>query len=304
MANMLSVGGSKDQSQNMAILASVSASLLVALTVIATRSIVDRLDPLLLGFLRYGPAGILLTPLIYIHAKRIEGKDWVAMIVLGAMFYGIYPWLFSAALRYTTALHAALVLTLLPVCTLLIGVYTRTERLQPTKIYGNLLGICGVVVAFSESLFSEMALPENALVGGLIMLVAVILGAVFNVSSKRYVERYSALAVTTVCMASGGVILLVIVTSTGLLTEIPSLTGFEWSIIAFLSLGGALIGNLLWICALGVIAPSRVAIFALIPPVLVALLGALLLYEFPSIFALSGLCLVLLGILISQLGRH
>ncbi|MEJ5220032.1 DMT family transporter [Cognatishimia sp. D5M38] len=304
MPTLLSANRSDEQAKTMAILTAGLASLLVALTVVVTRGIVDRIDPLLLGFLRYAPAGVFFVPALILRTKDIAARDWWPMIGLGVMFYGLYPWLFSAALNFTTALHAALIITLMPMITLVIGVLTRTEQLQPAKVLGISLAIGGVITAFSESFFKEQNLPDRALTGDLIMLFAVFLSALFNVGSQRFVKRYSALTVTAVCMTSGSVVLLISVASTGLLPAINELTAPDWKILAFLCLGGALLGNLLWVFALGLTAPSRVAVFAMFPPVGVAALGMLLLGEIPSTIALCGLALVLAGIYTTQLGRN
>lgn len=288
----------------MAMLTAGTASLLVTLTVIATRDIVERIDPLLLGFLRYGPAGLCFIPLLIMRAKQIERRDWWPMVGLGVMFYGVYPWLFSAALNFTTALHAALIITLMPMITLIIGVLKRTEKLQPTKVLGITLAIGGVVFAFSESFFEDQNLPSHAVTGDLIMILAVFLSALFNVGSQKFVKRYSALTVTAVCMSSGGIVLLFTVSSAGQLSSMPVLSAQDWSVVAFLSLGGALLGNLLWVFALGLTAPSRVAVFAMFPPVGVAVLGMVLLGEVPSVIALCGLVMVLIGIYTTQHGRN
>jgi drug/metabolite transporter (DMT)-like permease len=71
----------------------------------------------------------------------------------------------------------------------------------------------------------------------------------------------------------------------------------------FLSLGGAALANYLWIVALGRTVPSRVALFALIPPIIAAALGPLLLGEAPSGITLAGLFLVISGIAVAYRGR-
>ena len=162
-------------------LAAALSSLLVGLSVVGTREIVPRTDPLLIAFLRYSPAGLCFLPVLWGRAAAIELRDWLALSSLGLMFYGVYPWLFSAALKYTTALHGALMLPLLPLATLALAAVLRQEMLMAQKLAGIAFSIAGISAAFAENFQNEMSVGSEAWKGDILMVAGILLSAVFNV---------------------------------------------------------------------------------------------------------------------------
>jgi drug/metabolite transporter (DMT)-like permease len=287
---------------SVALIAAAFSSLLVGLSVVATRNVVQHTDPLLLGFLRYFPAGLCFLPALRGRIAAIALRDWPAIVALGCLFYGLYPWLFSAALNYTTALHGALIRPLLPMVTLAIGAALGREKPTREKFMGMALALAGITIAFVDSFSADTAGAE-AWKGDILMMVGVILSAVFNVLSQPYIIRYSALTVTAVTMLAGSGILLAVVSASGVLAVPPEFGARDWFLVLFLSLGGAALANYLWIFALGRTVPSRVALFALSPPIIAAVLGTLLLGEAPSGMTLGGLFLVIGGIVVASRGR-
>ncbi len=120
--------------------------------------------------------------------------------------------------------------------------------------------------------------------------------------SRPYIIRYSALTVTAVTMLTGSIALALLVAlfAQDQLSVLPSFSVVDWSLVLFLSFGGAALANFLWIFALGRKAPSGVALFAMIPPLVAALLGTLILHEIPSFATIVGLILVIVGIVIAN----
>jgi len=283
-------------------LAAAFASLLVGLAVVATRDIATRVDPLVLAFLRYFPAGLCFLPALWLRRAHIAPRDAILLALLGAIFYGLYPWFFSASLKYTTALHGALILPLIPIVTLLMGAALGFERITWHKSSGVMLSTLGVAVALTGSFTTDALLVPDAWKGDLLMFACVVLSAAFNILSRPFVLRYSALSVTSATMASGCVSLLAITPLGAVASAATTFASWDWALVAFLSLGAAALGNYLWVLALGLSAASRVAIFTTIPPVVVLILSTVLLGEMPSVTSLLGLTLVLGGIFVAHRG--
>ena len=287
---------------NLGLIAAASSTLLVALSVVATRYVVVRTDPLLLGFLRYFPAGLVFLPIVCRRFRKISLRDWPPILGLGCLFYGIYPWLFSAALKYTTALHGALVLPLLPIFTLVLGNLLGRETLTRQKTAGIAVALAGLILAILEALSGAKS-AADAWKGDGLLVAGLALSAVFNVFSGPYILRYSALTITSVAMLAGGYALLAVVSISQSLALPAEFDVFDWVFVAFLSLGGAALANYLWIVALGLTVASRVAVFTLLSPIVVAVLSPVLLGEAPSFMTLVGGVLVISGITVAQRGR-
>jgi drug/metabolite transporter (DMT)-like permease len=257
---------------------------------------------MLLGFLRYFPAGMLFLPNVCRRFTQIATRDWPPIIALGCLFYGIYPWLFSAALKYTTALHAALILPLLPMFTLLLAATLGREALTRQKSTGIALALVGVTIAFAEDLSGGTA-DADEWEGDALLIAGLVLSATFNVLSGPYILRYSALTVTSMAMFAGSIALLAMVSLSATLAMPSEFDIFDWALVLFLSFGGAALANYLWIVALGLTVASRVAMFALLTPIVAAVMSPLVLGEAPSAVTLVGGLLVVGGIVVSNRGR-
>jgi drug/metabolite transporter (DMT)-like permease len=63
-----------------------------------------------------------------------SGSDLATLAALGALFFGLFPWAFSASLYYTTASRGAISLATIPIQTLLVAVFFGRETLTRNKI--------------------------------------------------------------------------------------------------------------------------------------------------------------------------
>lgn len=285
-----------------AILAAAVSSLLAGFSVLATRSLVAHADPLVIAFLRFFPAGLCFVPALASSWRRFDRGDWLPLIGLGCVFYGLYPILFSLALAWTTALHAALVLPLMPLATLVFATLAAHETMTWQKLAGLGLGAAGVALAFVTSIAAGHA-AGDAWIGDLLMVLAVMPSAIFAVFSRPFVRRLGAVAVTGLTMPAGVMALALVLVASGKPLDLARLDAGDWANVAFISIGGAAIANFLWIYALGRTTASRVAIFAMTPPVVAAIFGPFLLGEIPHIASIGGLALIAAGIAVAYRGR-
>jgi drug/metabolite transporter (DMT)-like permease len=70
-------------------------------------------------------------------------RDTATIASLGTLFFGFFPWAFSAALQYTTAARGAIGIATIPIQTLILAVFFGREVL----IYAKLLSVSLAFVA-------------------------------------------------------------------------------------------------------------------------------------------------------------
>jgi drug/metabolite transporter (DMT)-like permease len=80
-------------------LAAALAAISAGASVVATRFVVDEIDPVDVAFLRYAVAAPCMAPFLLTKARNasLGGRDICAIAALGGLFFGLFPWAFSAA---------------------------------------------------------------------------------------------------------------------------------------------------------------------------------------------------------------
>lgn len=274
-------------------LAAVTASVCFGAAVVVTRWVIGETDAITLAFLRYLIAtACLAVPLWAMRKAGVPPGDRWPVCILGVVFFGIFPWSFSAALESLSAATGALILGLIPVLTLLLGCLSGREAVTPGKLAGVSLTVAGVVLAFGVA---DQDL-QTSWTGGALMLLAAACAATYNVFSRPYIARSTPLAVASLGMGAGALFLAPWAAASAVWSGLPAFSAQGWLAVAALgTLGGAL-GFSLWIWALGRISPTRVAVFITLNPATAALLGLLMLGESPGPAFLPGLVAVGVGI--------
>ncbi len=171
-----------------------------------TRYLVTAADPVTLAILRWGIGFLCVLPVaLLLRARWPQRGDWPAVAALGVAFYGLFFVLYNIAMAYTTAARASLALSTLPLQTMVVGALLGLERLSARKTIGVLIAVLGVAMALASGL---AAAPPGAWRGELIMTAAVLCMAFYNVWSRPFIQRSSALGFLAVGMGAGAAALL------------------------------------------------------------------------------------------------
>lgn len=262
-----------------------------------TRYLVDSADPLTLAILRWGIGLCVVVPVaIILRARWPQRSDWPSVAGLGICFFGLFFILYNIAVGYTTAARASLALSTLPMQTMLVGALLGIEALTLRKLAGVCIAVFGVFAALASNL---AAAPQGAWRGELIMTGAVLCMAFYNVWSRPFIVRSSALGFLAVGMGAGALSLIAV----GLLTDrIAVLRGFDaaqWIAGAWLGIGGGALAFILWVLALQRASPTRVASTMAVNPMAAALLASALVGEPITINLVFGLVAAFAGIWIA-----
>jgi len=258
---------------------------------------VGSVDPLTLSILRWGIGFLCVLPVALVLRVRWPPRaDWPGVMLLGLCFFGLFFLLYNLAVSYTTAARASLAVSTLPLQTMLVGALFGVERLSWRKVAGVLIAVLGVCAALASGLATA---PDGAWRGELIMVAAASCMAFYNVFSRPFMQRSSALGFLAVGMGSGALVL----TVTGLLTgRLAVLAGFgpaQWLAGAYLGIAGGALAFVLWVIALQRASPTRVANTMTVNPIAAALLAQQLLGEPLTPDLLLGLVAVFIGIWIA-----
>jgi drug/metabolite transporter (DMT)-like permease len=164
------------------------------------------------------------------------------------------------------------------------------------KTFGVCVAILGVFAALASGLSSA---PSRAWRGELIMTGAVMCMAFYNVWSRPFMQRSSALGFLTVGMGAGAAALILVGALTGSVAALGHLNAPQWIAGIYLGVGGGALAFILWVMALQRATPTRVASTMTVNPVAAGLLAALLVGEPITANLIVGLVAVFAGIWIA-----
>jgi drug/metabolite transporter (DMT)-like permease len=262
-----------------------------------TRYLVGGADPILLAILRWGIGFLCLLPCALLLGVRWpQRSDWPAVALLGICFFGVFFILYNIAVSYTTAARASLALATLPLHTMVVGAILGVERLTARKITGVGIAVLGVAAALAAGLAQS---PPEAWRGELIMTGAVFCMAFYNVLSRPFMQRSSALGFLTVGMGAGAAVLVTVGLLTGSIAALKSFGAPQWIAGVYLGIGGGAAAFILWVLALERATPTRVANTMTVNPIAAALLATQLVGEPITPNLVLGLVAVFAGIWIA-----
>jgi drug/metabolite transporter (DMT)-like permease len=262
-----------------------------------TRYLSGEVDPLTLAILRWGIGVVCVLPVVLaLRVRWPRGQDVLAVAALGLCFYGVFFILYNLAIGYTTAARASLALSTLPLQTMLVGGLLGVEPLTVRKSTGVGIAVLGVFAALASGL---SAAPQGAWRGELIMAGTVLCMAFYNVWSRPFMQRSSALGFLALGMGAGAVALVAVGLLSGRIAILASFGSAQWIASLYLGIFGGALAFILWVLALERTTPTRVANTMTVNPVAAALLAAPLVGEPITTNLIVGLVAVFGGIWIA-----
>ena len=283
------------------VLIAIVSSALGGTAAAVTRYLVGSADPLTLSILRWGIGFVCVLPVALLLRVRWPSRaDWPGVALLGFCFYGLFFILYNLAVSYTTAARASLALSTLPLQTMIVAALLGIEPLTWRKSIGVAIAMAGVGAALATGLARA---PEGAWRGELLMTGAVLCMSFYNVYSRPFIRRSSALGFLAVGMGSGAVALVIAGLLTGRVAVLESFTPAQWLAGVYLGVAGGALAFILWVMALQRASPTRVANTMTVNPIAAALLAQQLLGEPLTLDLLLGLVAVFAGIWIATTER-
>src|SRR5499427_9314103 len=262
-----------------------------------TLYLVGNADPITVAILRWGIGLLCLLPTaLFLGVRWPPRRDWVPIVALGLCLFGIFFVLYNVAVGYTTAARASLALSTLPLQTMVVGALLGAEPLTARKSLGVGIAVLGVVAALASGL---SAAPGGAWRGELIMTGAVLCMAFYNVWSRPFIKRSSALGFLTVGMGAGALGLVAVGLITGRVAVLSTFGVPQWIAGIYLGVGGGALAFILWVLALERATPTRVANTMTLNPIAAGLLATQLVGEQITLNLVIGLIAVFIGIWIA-----
>lgn len=254
-------------------------------------------DPLAYAGLRYLIAGIIFTAVTLRREGSIRPRR-EDLFVLGAfaiLGMTINQITFFYAIHLATASTVALAFGALPAFVGLIGIAQRVARPTARHWLATVVSVGGVALV---AIGGSTALAGD-LGGVLLALASVVSFALYTISLSRLSANYSPYRLSAL-ISLGSAVPLMAAGSPGFATmDWGAISGLAWGSLAYSTIPGYVIANILWITAIDAGGPNRASLYVNLQVFGGAAVGVLLLGETLSTLQVIGGAVIAAGIVLS-----
>jgi drug/metabolite transporter (DMT)-like permease len=269
--------------------------------------LVDGLvPPVMLNFLRWALAFLLLVPMAGWVLRRDSGlwTHWKRFALLGLLGVGCYNALQYMALKTSTPLNVTLVAASSPVWMLGIGALFFGQRVTRRQVTGALLSIAGVLVVLSRGDW-QLLLQVRLVPGDFYVLLATAAWAWYSWlltrpgDPPRIRDNWAAFLMGQTVLGLGWA---------GLFAAGERITGdthIEWgwplaAALAYVAVGPAVLAYRSWGVGVQRVGPAIAGFFSNLTPLFAALMSAAFLRELPRLYHAIAFVLIVGGIVVSS----
>jgi O-acetylserine/cysteine efflux transporter len=271
-----------------ALFALALAGLLWGLTVPLSKVVLSWLDGGTLTVARFAIAAPLLA---YVGRRGLRAAATPAVLLSGAVGYGLVIVLQNAGIAHTSVSHASLIVGAVPALVAIVSVAIGRGTTGPASWAGFALALAGVAIVAGGG--GGGASPR----GDALVLFSVTLSAVFVVAQPRLLCGRDPLAVTAVQMIAGGLAAVPNALREGL-PHAPASAGPVVALVA-LAFAGTLLPFALFAFGQARVAPELAGSFLNLEPLVGTAAGALAFGDPFGPGQLAGGVVILLGIALS-----
>ena len=281
------------------------------------RLMVGHMPPLMLNFVRWLLAALLLAPLGW-HAlrdtqnRRAIAASWPYLLAIGCLGVGAYNAFQYLALTTSTPLNVTLIAASAPLWMLAVGALGFGQRAAPRQIAGALLSMAGVVLVVSRGSWALLS-QVQLVAGDIYILIAAMSWAIYSwllvqppawlrPPSRETLADWGWAGFLLVQMVFG---LLAASAAAASEAALMQSAAIDWrnpwvlGALLFVATGPSIVAYRCWGLGVALGGPALAAFFANLTPLFAALLSALLLHEVPHAYHAIAFALIVAGIAVS-----
>lgn len=273
--------------------------------VVSTRAIYDESSPLVLAFLRWSVAFLLISPwavpalIRQWREIRDSMKVLISLSLFGVAFFNSFIYL---GVQSTTATNTALFQGIIPVLILMLNRMFYAEPVSKLQWVGVFASIFGIIILVSKAdLGRLLSLEFNR--GDLWIALAVSSWAVYSVGLRhkpREVEPFTFFAFSVLV---GVIVLLpVAIWEQGSLS-VPELSTRAWGVVGYISIFPSIVAYLFWNRGVAELGASTAGLFINLIPVFGLGLAVIFLKETIHGYHLAGIILIVVGVWLAVFQR-
>jgi drug/metabolite transporter (DMT)-like permease len=231
-------------------------------------------------------------------------RDFWIFLYMGFFGVTINQVCFTVGLRYTSVSHAAVIVGMGPIYTLIFAVLFKMETATWRKAMGMVMAFAGIAFMTSENGISA---HSPSLLGDAITMTGSVGFAMYAVLGKRLGGRYDPLTMTAFSHYAGALIVLPVAIyraiTLGSLEQWRAIAWSGWAALFYMAIFSSAVAYLFYFWLLRYLEASQLSAFTYLLPVVATALGILWLGEKGSWGQALGGVLALSGVYWIESGR-
>ncbi len=244
-------------------------------------------------------AFILLRRIVGGSLRLPRRSDYARLALYSLLGVVLNQFLYVKGLALSTAINATILSTTIPIATLLFSLLLGYERTSPRVLLGMVIAAGGVLYLINPT---HADLAPDKMLGNLLLILNTLAYGAYIAISQGVIKRYGALTVITWVFIFGCLAALPVGGYTLAHTSLSSLDPYIWLALLYIILVPTVGAYYLNAWALGRVAPSTVAIYIYLQPLIAFALAPLVLGErvnsrtgIAALLIFAGVALVTLG---------
>jgi len=280
------------QSKARVYIAGVTMCVIFGSAFIAMKIALQTINPLMIIFFRYLLA-VAVLHIIYSRMnkkEKIAREDYKALLLLGFL-EPILFFIFDAyGLKFTTAIRASILLSIIPVMTAFLALPVLKEKLSSVKILATVCSIFGVYLVVSTK--EPEMIRADYLLGDLLIVGACIIAAVYTVLARKLSFKYSFFTITRVQASIAAIGFIPLALGESLITDIPEPELKALFSVIYLGIVSSAFGYMLLNYTISKLSAANSSIFTNLIPAVTMGLSVLILGEYVGLRKITGLLIV------------
>jgi drug/metabolite transporter (DMT)-like permease len=263
----------------------------------AIRAGLEAFGPVELGAARFAIAGVpAALYLLIIRPGWPRGGELWRILTGGVFFVACYTVLLNIGEKTVSAGAAAFIINVNPIITAIFAMLLLNERFSGKAWLGTAISFAGIgLIAVGEGQGFTIDL------GALFVFGAALCNTITTIAQKPLLKQHHPVTVAAWNIVVGALILSPALPS--VITHVPEASTQALYSTIYLGLGPSMIAYATYATMLSKFPASRASNFLYSVPPISTLLGFLWLGEVPSLFAITGGVMALLGVIIVNLAK-
>ena len=272
---------------------------------VAAKGVADIADPLLMAFLRWGLAFLILLPFWLPKAIRqwpVIKAHFPLLFWLSLTSVGCFNTFIYLGVETTTATNTTLMHAIIPVLILLLNRLFFKESVGGLQWLGIASSLLGVLVLITQGELQRVAsLHLNP--GDIWILAAIVTWALYSITLKFKPKELEPFTFFGLSVLIG----LVVIFPFALFEQggfvVPTLEAPVWAVVVYVAIFPSILSYSFWNRGVALLGASTAGLFIYLIPVFGTLLSILVLNETMHSFHLVGIALIVLGIWLAVVRR-
>lgn len=230
--------------------------------------------------------------------SKLQKKDIIPIFIIGFLGVMVYHIGLNYGEQYVSPGAASLIIATIPIQIVILAFIFLKEKIGLIKIIGIIIALCGVLII---SLWGkkDASLEIEYLYGILAIIIAAVMGAIYTITGKKLLDRYSGLSLTVYAILLGSIGLIPFINKS-LFEQVLKMSLNGWFAILFLGIVSTVVGYVIWYIALRIKTASEISVYLYAVPVLSTIFSYFIFNDEITFMFILGGALVIVGLIIAH----